>query len=935
MVNKKRVSKILILTLLITSLFSGLVFAADMEKADDVTIKATAHIQTHGDVAKEGKGEIEIGTTGESKRIEALKLDFEGLPKDMKIRYKGHVEKIGDVEWVESPAELGTRGEAKRLERLAIELVDEKGNPYPGYSVEYQVHMRYYGWGSDNVNNWRNGKEDSWAKDGEWAGTEGEALRLEAVRVKILKDAKLAVTNVSADNLKEIEVIFNNNVEGDAEVAKAANYKLAKGTVESVVVDGRVATLRLKDVATQQSKTTLTVSEKILDKKEDFTVEFFDNTPPVVVDAQAVGSHTMKVTFTEPIKEPTTRSDKRAAFTVKDSNDKKNFVKDVEFVNNGREANVELYTKLEEGEYTVQVENRKLFDYAGFAVAEEKMDVFVIPEKDAPQLIGYDNADQLKVTLIFDRDIKLVSKAVGDFYHTNSSNIVKQLPKVDGNKLTLEFDNKNALPTTAYVYVAKGAIQDLWGNKNDERLWAEVGVEYDYKAPEVTKVESSDQNRALKVTFNKNVTEDSAIKRDNYKLLDKNDKEVKNIITSASLDGKVVKLTLRKEVIGEYTLVVKGVKDLYGNEMDEYPFAFYAKDIRTLDISKAIAKLVKDTKDEQVLTIDFGRQMAVDGVYSVIDLAKYKVKTLDKDDNDSGAKELSKLKGIDIVSTLEDRKIVITNDITKSKFKFNTGKGALEIARVADAAGNKTSEFSTLIDILGVEQAKVGADTVEAIAKDEIKITLKDELVEFDMEDFRVVDEAGNEIIEIIDADEDVINGKTILTFKLEKKLNADGTYSVEGKDLVVYVDTVPKPVSENAVGEKVEIKKEKVKDSIAPSLKEKGITAENNVIKVEFDEALSDTAAALIASDLVVLVDGEQLSSRDEYKTTVEGSEVIIEVTKKTKETKATSDVTVQLLDGKYVTDKAGNIANKFGATKISDGTLKLKSEEEAGDEQ
>lgn len=62
----------------------------------------------------------------------------------------------------------GTEGEAKRLEGLQISLIDQ---PYEG-SIEYRTHVETYGW-------------QEWKKDGETAGTEGESKRLEAVQIRL------------------------------------------------------------------------------------------------------------------------------------------------------------------------------------------------------------------------------------------------------------------------------------------------------------------------------------------------------------------------------------------------------------------------------------------------------------------------------------------------------------------------------------------------------------------------------------------------------------------------------------------------------------------------------------------------------------------------------------------------------------------------------
>ena len=64
----------------------------------------------------------------------------------------------------------GTEGEAKRLEAIKIQLT---GADKDKYDVYYRVHAQSYGW-------------LGWAKNGETAGTSGMAKRLEAIQIKLV-----------------------------------------------------------------------------------------------------------------------------------------------------------------------------------------------------------------------------------------------------------------------------------------------------------------------------------------------------------------------------------------------------------------------------------------------------------------------------------------------------------------------------------------------------------------------------------------------------------------------------------------------------------------------------------------------------------------------------------------------------------------------------
>ncbi len=130
----------------------------------------SAHCQTYGWNAPSGKDGSTAGTTGEAKRLEAIKIKIQGDG----IEYRSHVQKKGwEPTWSKDGAESGTTGQAKRLEAIQIRLKDDLANK--GYHVWYRVHSQTYGW-------------LGWAKDGEPAGTLNMAKRAEAYEVIVLND---------------------------------------------------------------------------------------------------------------------------------------------------------------------------------------------------------------------------------------------------------------------------------------------------------------------------------------------------------------------------------------------------------------------------------------------------------------------------------------------------------------------------------------------------------------------------------------------------------------------------------------------------------------------------------------------------------------------------------------------------------------------------
>lgn len=98
------------------------------------------------------------GTTGKSKRLEAIQIDYKG-----DIEAKAHIQDIGWVNYgkITKDTVIGTTGESKRLECLCL-----KGN------IKYRVHIQDSGW-------------SCWTEaDGiSTLGSVGQSLRIEAIEI--------------------------------------------------------------------------------------------------------------------------------------------------------------------------------------------------------------------------------------------------------------------------------------------------------------------------------------------------------------------------------------------------------------------------------------------------------------------------------------------------------------------------------------------------------------------------------------------------------------------------------------------------------------------------------------------------------------------------------------------------------------------------------
>lgn len=134
------------------------------------TLSYRSHVQSIGwqEYVKDGQ---QSGTNGQKKRLEALQIKLENSGLAGSIQYRTHIQSDGwENTFKTSNNTSGTTGQNKRLEALQIQITGELANYFDVY---YRVHVQTIGW-------------LSWAKNGESAGTEGIACRMEALEIKLI-----------------------------------------------------------------------------------------------------------------------------------------------------------------------------------------------------------------------------------------------------------------------------------------------------------------------------------------------------------------------------------------------------------------------------------------------------------------------------------------------------------------------------------------------------------------------------------------------------------------------------------------------------------------------------------------------------------------------------------------------------------------------------
>ena len=124
------------------------------------------HQQSYGWLPVVRDGQI-AGVTGKSKRLEALKIDLK--MSGVRLKASAHIQNIGTVDYgyITRNTVIGTVGKSLRLEAVRLEA---EGLP-DGMDIYIRYHVQGDGW-------------SVWIKGGE-AGTYGLSKRLEALQIKI------------------------------------------------------------------------------------------------------------------------------------------------------------------------------------------------------------------------------------------------------------------------------------------------------------------------------------------------------------------------------------------------------------------------------------------------------------------------------------------------------------------------------------------------------------------------------------------------------------------------------------------------------------------------------------------------------------------------------------------------------------------------------
>ena len=141
----------------------------DKEEYDSVNSEATQFTEAVASTEQTNSENTTSAITEEKSALKSIQTtSISSIEKNPSVVYTTHVQSYGWLPNVSDGEMSGTEGQAKRLEAIKISL---KNAPYSG-DITYKTHVQSYGW-LPNVSN------------GVISGTSGESKRLEAIQINL------------------------------------------------------------------------------------------------------------------------------------------------------------------------------------------------------------------------------------------------------------------------------------------------------------------------------------------------------------------------------------------------------------------------------------------------------------------------------------------------------------------------------------------------------------------------------------------------------------------------------------------------------------------------------------------------------------------------------------------------------------------------------
>ncbi|WP_339238167.1 S-layer homology domain-containing protein [Paenibacillus sp. FSL R5-0517] len=677
-------------------------------------------------------------------------------------------------------------------------------------------------------------------------------------KVTYVVEAATKVQSASSVNLKEVDVAFDGKVD-KATATDKNNYTVDNNSrkVKSVTLleDGKTARILLDTTSAGAftQGTTYKVSVKSVKSSTGTVVPqgevsftSADNVLPTVSEVKALGTKAIKVTFSEPIKTPTSSN-----FQLDD----KAFVGSVTLGANEREVILRDYTG------TIAAGDHKLTtslveDYAGLKSLAATSDFTAAVDTEGPKVTEI-SATLEKVTVTFDEEVDPNSVTNESFYWlSGTTKKTGKATQISGNVYEVDF-TANRLPgyeTNLFV-----DVKDYSGNANATKEH-KVTATVDLVQPKVVDATyGSDVTDELTVRFDKAV--DAAnikfftVKKGNDVI------PVKSVYAKPGYDNKVFNVTFYSKLSGSYSLKVADVKDFtaLNNTLVTYEGTFLASD-------SAAPKLadfggVDVNRSERKVALTFDREI---DLATLNNRANYYVKFVKSGSSVAQNISLPTDVQVNVANNGKSVVLVFPQYIEGTLVSFPGSVQEVSIAGLKSKTGQATSwiESGTL------DESIISTPTAEQKDARTIELTFNKAIAQASVNDFTV---SGNNTVNSVSIDNNKVTLKTSADLANSTNVNILNNNSIQ-----------------TYAGHKIAGVQLTTTGTVAPRVKlNSGDTLSQNdrVIVLPFTVALDDTVdPAGVAANLLVkradkASDSDALVPVTDYTAEVVGSTVEITI--------------------------------------------------------
>jgi hypothetical protein len=715
---------------------------------------------------------------------------------------------------------------------------------------------------------------------------------------------------ISAINLKEIEVKFNKEVDED----NLGTYKLDKAELSedddvTLLEDGKTVRITFDVAKPNQKSYKLSIEgTKDTDGKELVAVTkdvtMLDITLPLIEKVEAKGNKRITITFSEPMKADAS-SKTYASYKI----DGKLVVGSGLPEVNGRKISLNLAKALDAGEHELVIVPNKLSDYNNLKIAENTTKFIVVEDKVAPTF-SIKSTAQEKVTLQFDEeiDINVLKVYWKNGNVKNYATISKDT--VDSTVVYAKFSKGSYIPLTETTLYVENAT-DYSGNIASTSE-IKVIASADVVRPAVESV-TSEKETEITVTFTKNINDTTGsyiVKDAKGRVVSYDSKAYARTKAGTAIKNKII-LTktagFDTATLNPYTVTIEKVKDLSAleNESLQQVFSVIVQDKKAPTVTT-----VTKTTDGNNIAITFSEKVDPS---TATDPANYAYL-------EPGIGYVAFPQETVFTALSDGKSILIT---LPAAWKFNnasrtinniTGTSAISIKNVADLAGNVM--FAQLAEGPADELA-AKVMSAEAIDKNTIVLQLSQDTTAIPTTvwagDF-VVKNSASPAVSLTVTEAVISSAKRTITLTVKEDMTSTAKFG-----------TVPAPISvsmaqnveytKTALGTilTVDSASKTVADGISASVKENGISVDDNKVTIKFDENIK--CASIISGDPAlakVLVvkdsDGNRLIPGTDFDVAKGADDLTITV----KKANFTDTLTISL-DSIYLTDGSNNNINAF----------------------